>query len=221
MIRRGFRPRVQGAPQEKPHPQLFGLFPLGDEINEPYAVGGQQKAEAVGTVVTGAWPGGYARSFAPGSNYYMINDSSSSYYADYPWTLMFYVFLSDSSAGVCLIGSANYSAYSTVFLNSSYISVYGASASVVARASVSLSAGTWYHVAISCGTTSGSWKMYLNGTPLYLSPNGGANRLGYYSVSKFLVARVDNASVRLDHIKAYKVNLSEEEVIQEMNKRVW
>lgn len=223
MIRRGYRSGVRGNSQEYLHPNLRYFFPLGDTVNEPFAIGGDQYTAPAGTVIDG--PRGKAREFSSGNVVTLLFNPTidlALYLLANPWTVMFFINLASSSSSVNLFYNSP-SGYDYIGVSSSSIS-YVVGGSDRAQASVSLSPNTWYHIAISVGTTMGTWKMYLNGSPLNLTQNQSTQYLGKaYNASSSsynrLVGPITSGPIRLDQVKVYNVQLSDADIISEMNKK--
>ncbi|MEM2046030.1 MAG: LamG-like jellyroll fold domain-containing protein [Candidatus Bathyarchaeia archaeon] len=219
MIRRGFR-SSPGKPTEKPHPKLCALFQMGDGVNEPQGLGRQASSDMQGTVIDGAFPGSYARRYSASGGYVNVGYYT---YRTYPWTAMFFIRSGNAAFEVCLFLSSTPSTRASIRVSNTKIRFarYDLSATY-ASADVSLIANTWYHVAISCGSSIGSWKIWLNGTPLSLTTNGSYSHLGDSGGELvYLVYNLGSYTIDIDHVKVYTVQLSDEEVLEEMNKRVW
>ncbi|MEM4203572.1 MAG: LamG-like jellyroll fold domain-containing protein [Candidatus Methanomethylicaceae archaeon] len=224
MIRRGFRSSSVGQPAENPHPKLCALLQMGDGINEPQGLGRHTSSGITGTVVEGAFPGSYARRYSGSGGHTLIRESTTATnYREAPWTAMFFIRFVSSPFEAWLFLSPNTGRPGIRIKNSEIIfATYETYYTTYAKASVSLSTNTWYHVAISCGSSSGQWKMWLNGTPLSLSINGSAMPLGYTTGTEvYLVYLTGSYTVDIDHVKVYEGQLSDAEVVVEMNKKVW
>lgn len=219
MRRRGYR--YSPAPSnkgEQPHPYLGAMFPLGDLVNEPFALSWDSPYQSgvVGTIVDGAWQGGYARQFNVGGNYIRIH-TYTGFWALPPYTAMFFINLTAPGSIAYLFASTTHPTYCSIEISSTYIKVYKEDSVIVAQAAVSLQGGVWYHIAITGDST--GHTMYLNGSALNLSINLPARAFG--SNYSYLVGQVVNNAICLDHVKLYIKVLSQNEINQEMNKRVW
>lgn len=221
MIRQGFRVRASMTPQENMHPYLRFFFPLGDVINEPFVIGGAAGTAPAGTVIDG--PRGKAREFSASSQVALLYTpaNNSITMLNFPWTAMFFINLGLSNTNVQLIYGSGTG--SRIVVNGSAIQVFSGG-TTVASASVSLSPNTWYHIAISVGSASGTWMMYLNGSPLTLGTNGNVANWGYSGsgatpITIYLVGTLTNGPVRLDQWKVYNKQLSDAEIVSEMNKK--
>lgn len=219
MSRQRFRASMAKVSQETLHPKLRFFFPLGDAIEEPFAFGGYYATGPTGTVITGQR--GKARELSAGMNVplYNVAPNSSQILLRMPWTAMFFINFSSPSPYARLFhGNTN----GTFIELTTSIIKFVRNGVTLASKSVSLNVNTWYHVAISVGTTTGSWKMYLNGS--YLSPdaNGDPDDLGYSgtSTSSITIYLVNNSpTIRLDQVKVYGAQLSDAEIVSEMNKQ--
>ncbi|MEM4218133.1 MAG: LamG-like jellyroll fold domain-containing protein [Candidatus Methanomethylicaceae archaeon] len=221
MIRRGFRSSSVGQPTEKPHPKLCALLQMGDGINEPQGLGRYAPSDMPGTVVEGAFPGSYARRYSNPGGYVQLGYGT---YRTYPWTAMFFIRPCVSTFEAFLFLSSNPTGRSSIRVSNTAIRFVRYDGSITyANASVTLNANTWYHVAISCGSSAGQWKIWLNGTQLSLTTNYSYDYLGQSGSGEYvyLVYLADSYTVDIDHVKVYVDQLSNSEVVEEMNKKVW
>lgn len=204
------RRTVKKAKPELPHPKLCYLAPMGDEINEPLIISRKYNTITGTSVISG--PRGYARQFGE-SDY--INMGASYYIVEGAFTLMLFFNVGSFAATHYFIGGSSLDNSLRLTTASKFEILYGLT--LVARSTAqSLSTDTWYHFAASFSGASGGWKMYLDGEPISLETNASGGRIDGRHIRP-----ATNVVTRIDHIKAFSVQLSDSEIVQEMNKLYW